>query len=299
MIPQPESFRRLIWLENGIILGEKGGQMFQPSPDVYQWLMAGDPCIQYMSEKYLRGNMNPELQKMAVQSGWAKTYMEAQKEDGYWGQGFYQPKWISTHYSLLDLRNMEIPQDNSRIKTPLTHILQHHKSQDGGVNPARSIQQSDVCVNGMFLRYACYFCVPEDDLKSVVDFVLLQQLPDGGFNCMYNRSGARHSSLHSTLSLLEGLCEYLHWGYNYRSQEITDVVRQGEEFILLHRLYKSDHTGEIIKKQFLKFQHPSGWYYNILRALEYFADNNREYDRRMTDAMEYVLSNAIRQESGS
>jgi hypothetical protein len=185
---------------------------------------------------------------------------------------------------------MGIPSDQAQVSKALKLVLTESKSEDGGINPARTIAQSDVCVNGMFLRYACYFQAPAQDLHSVIDFVLSQQMPDGGFNCMLNRSGARHSSLHSTLSVLEGLAEYTQRGYGYRLKDVQKVLRESEEFILLHRFYKSDHSGEIIKKSFLQFTHPSGWYYNILRALEYFADNQRAYDPRMKDALEYLIS---------
>ena len=32
--------------------------------------------------------------------------------DGKWGGGIYSPKWISTNYTLLLLRNMGLPRDN-------------------------------------------------------------------------------------------------------------------------------------------------------------------------------------------
>jgi hypothetical protein len=71
----------------------------------------------------------------------------------------------------------------------------------------------------MFLNYACYFGAPLELLVSVVDFVLGQQMVDGGFNCQRNRSGARHSSLHSTLSVLEGILAYGRNGCVYRTAE--------------------------------------------------------------------------------
>ncbi len=43
---------------------------------------------------------------------------------------------------------------------------------------------SDVCLNGMNLFTMCYFGVDEELLKSIIDFIITQQLPDGGFNCL-------------------------------------------------------------------------------------------------------------------
>lgn len=65
-------------------------------------------------------------------------------------------------------------------------------------------KKCDVCVNGMALQLLTYFQQNEEDLKSVVDFILSEKVGDGGFNCQSNRQGCHHSSLHTTLSVLEG-----------------------------------------------------------------------------------------------
>ena len=60
------------------------------------------------------------------------------------------------------------------------------------------------------MNYGCYFGVAEEKLISAVDFLFTQRMADGGFNCMSNRSGAVHSSLHTTLSVAEGILQYRH-----------------------------------------------------------------------------------------
>jgi hypothetical protein len=114
-------------------------------------------------------------------------------------------------------------------------------------------------------------------------------MSDGGFNCDSNRRGARHSSLHSTLSVLEGFHEYVEQGYSYRLDEIEGIEPQSREFILQHRLYRSDHTGEIIDKRMLMLSYPTRWRYDILRALDYFQSAKVKYDERMSDAIEVLL----------
>jgi hypothetical protein len=169
-------------------------------------------------------------------------------------------------------------------------VLSSAKGDDGGINPARSISQSDACINGMFLNYACYFAAPERDLRSVVDFLIAQQMPDGGYNCRKNRSGARHSSLHSTISVLEGVTSYVRHNYTYRAEELGRIAAEAEHFALEHRLYKSDHTGKIIHPGFLRFPYPTRWYYNILRGLDYFRAAGRPLDPRMHDALTEVVT---------
>jgi hypothetical protein len=255
-----------------------------------QWLLAGDVSIQYQVYRDLLDTERNDLRDRIEQEGWGKRFLSLRKEDGHWGQGFYQTKWVSTHYTLLDLMNLGISPACKPIKDTLRLILTERKSDDGGINPAKTISQSDVCINGMALDYFTYFKMPEKNLESIVDFIISQQMPDGGFNCMLNRSGARHSSLHSTISLLEGIAGYRENKYTYRIDELTRIEQESREFILQHRLFKSDKTGLVIKKQFLNLSWPSRWYYDILRALDYFRNAGAEYDDRMQDAFEVILS---------
>lgn len=193
----------------------------------------------------------------------------------------------SSHYTLVDLRNLCIPA-TPEIKKALALILATSIGPDGGINPSKDIEQSDVCINGMFLNYGCYFGTDEEKLRSVVDFIISQQLADGGFNCRLNRSGARHSSMHSTISVLEGIREYIAAGYAFRAEELNRIEGEAQEFLLRHRLFKSDHTGAVIHPSFLKLVYPPRWRYDILRALDYFQSVGYPYDERLQDALDIL-----------
>ena len=110
---------------------------------------------------------------------------------------------------------------------------------------SNTISQSDVCVNGMFLNYASYFNSSENDLRSIVDFLLSEQMGDGGFNCQSNRKGASHSSLHSTLSVIEGILEYSYNGYTYRLKELKKAKKSQDNLFLT--IDCTDHT-ELVKQ---------------------------------------------------
>lgn len=47
---------------------------------------------------------------------------------------------------------------------------------------------------------APWFGAAVEDLAGIVDFLLSQGMPDGGYNCRRNRSGARIASVHTTLA---------------------------------------------------------------------------------------------------
>jgi hypothetical protein len=256
---------------------------------VIAWLLKGDVSIQYQVCRDLLGSDRKDLQNRIAKEGWGKKFLSKRKAEGHWGDRFYQPKWISTHYTLLDLRNLNPNQDNELIKESIVQVLDSLKAEDGGIRLGPSTSKhSDVCVNGMFLNYASYFNTPEQKLQSVVDSLLKEIMPDGGFNCRTTRSGAKHSSLHSTISVLEGLYEFKTAGYLYRRNDLEQALKSAEEFILLHQFFLSDRTGEVINKNFLKFTYPCRWRYDILRAMDYFQYAKRKWDRRMDEALAVI-----------
>ncbi len=254
------------------------------------WLIEGDVSIQYQVHRDLLVTERPDLRQRIASEGWGARFLSFRKADGHWGQRFYQPKWISTHYTILDLKNLAIAQDNEAIKGSILQVIHKLTGPDGGIFPIGTQKKSDVCVNGMFLNYASYFRIEEDDLKSIVDFLLSEHMQDGGFNCESNGRGAVHSSLHSTISVIEGILEYAKNGYKYRLGELQEAGERSRSFILQHRLFRSDRTGEIIDKRMTMLSYPSRWKYDILRALDYFQAARVRYDPRMQDALDILKS---------
>lgn len=257
--------------------------------EIISWLLEGDVSIQYQTHRDLLDTDKPNLRKKIEPEGWGLQFLSYRQQNGHWGRGFYQPKWTSSHYTLLDLKNLNIPTNNKSIRETLNIIFENEKGADGGILPIGTIKKSDVCVNGMVLNYSSYFHTKEELLKSIVDFLLSEEMSDGGFNCQSNRKGAVHSSLHSTLSVLEGISEYERNGYSYRLNELKNAKLKSQEFILMHRLFRSDRTGDVINPNFLKLYYPSRWYYDILKALDYFRVSKVKYDKRMDDAINVIL----------
>lgn len=256
---------------------------------VIQWLLEGDVSIQFQVYRDLLKSPQEDLRHQIATQGWGQILLSKRLPNGHWGRSFYQPKWTSTHYTLLELKNMALAPSIPEISQTLEWIVANEKCVDGGINPSEGTRHSDVCINGMFLNYATYFGATQEHLQSVVDFLIGQQMSDGGFNCHSNRKGAVHSSLHTTLSVLEGLLEYSRSGYSYRSRELQQIAGESTEFMLRHRLYKSDKTGKIIDDRMMRFSYPCRWYYDVLRALDYLQDAGIKHDPRMDDALGLLL----------
>ena len=257
--------------------------------DLIDWLLAGDVSIQYQVHRDLFNSNKRQLRDQISTEGWGARFLQKQNREGHWGRGFYQPKWISTHYTVLDLKNLGISPGCKEIRSALATVLTIPKGKDGGIYPIGITKTSDVCLNGMFLNYASYFRMNEDYLKSIIDFLLVEHMSDGGFNCDSNRRSTSHSSMHSTLSVIEGFLEYSQNGYEYRLNELKEAEAESREFLLRHNLFQSDRTGQIIDKKMLMLSYPSRWRYDILRALEYFRLAGVEYDSRMDAAVRVLL----------
>ena len=99
------------------------------------WLLEGDVSIQYQVHRDLLATEKPLLQDRIATEGWGAQFLRYRKKDGHWGRQFYQPKWISTHYTILDLKNLAISQNNTAIRQSISQIIQNLKGPDGGIFP--------------------------------------------------------------------------------------------------------------------------------------------------------------------
>jgi hypothetical protein len=234
---------------------------------------------------------------VVAREGWGARLLAKQDSDGRWagGQssdgGLYSPKWISTTYTMLLLRDFGLPATNRQARKACAQLLDHGLERDGGINYGmwgKHWGVSETCVTGLVLSILSAFEYDDDRLDTVADHLLEQQMPDGGWNCQ-RRFGATHSSVHTTILALEGLRLYeLHRKRKVRA--VRAAQRRGREFLLVHRLFRSHRTGEIIKPIFIRFSFPPRWHYDILRALDHFQAANAPRDLRLTEAIGIVRS---------
>lgn len=263
------------------------------SESVINWLLQGDVAIQYQTTRdILHGKKEIifELQKRIAKTGWGAHFLSKQKIDGHWGITFYQPKWTSTHYTLLDLKTIGLHPDNTQAQKSTEMVLQKPLANNGGINLSVSLKESDVCVNGMILNYGSYFLPKHKRLPQLIDYLLDVQMADGGWNCQYQRVGTTHSSVHSTLSVLEGLLEFRTSCGNYRVEQIKGAEKKAIEFLLAHNLYQSHRTGKTIDERFLRLSFPGRWRYDILRCLDYLHRAAVPYDQRMQKALDVLVN---------
>ena len=260
--------------------------------DVVGWLLDGDVAVAHQTTRDLLRRPDPGLRARIATEGHGAALLAARRPDGHWGLGFYQPKWASTHYTLLELCNLGLPQDQPAAAESAALVLAGERGPDGGLDPSHRAAVSDACINGMGLRYASWFGAREQDLVALVDVLLDRTVADGGFNCRHRPPLApvSHSSLHTTVSVLEGFTSYLAAGHRHRRPEVVAAQGSAVEFVLRHQLFRSERTGEVIREDFLVPHHPPRWHFDILRGLDCLAAAGVSPDPRMDAALEALLA---------
>jgi hypothetical protein len=257
-----------------------------------KWLLDGDPAIRWQTLRDItseRGALVDQERRRVESEGWGARLLAKQDPTGTWAGGLYTPKWTSTTYTLLMLRDFGLEQTNRQAREGCKLLLEGGLQPDGGINygdGANRSRQGEACVSGMVLSLLAYFRLKDERQHSIAGYLLDQQLADGGWNCR-RPSGATHSSVNTTISVLEGLRHY-ELTLPVRVGEIRRAQRLGREFLLAHRLFRSHRTGNIIKSEFTRFSFPPRWHYDILRALDYFKTVNAPRDPRLTEAVEIV-----------
>jgi hypothetical protein len=259
---------------------------------VIPWLLDADPAIRWQTLRDLVGasaHMIERERRKTARAGWAARLLDRQDPEGTWAGGLYSPKWTSTTYTMLLLRDFGLPPSNRQARKACRLLLERGLQPDGGVSYgtwASWTRRGETCITGMILSILSYFAFDDDRLDTIARHLLEQQMPDGGWNCQ-RANGATHSSMHTTISVLEGLRDYeLHRARSIR--QLRAAQRRGREFLLEHRLFRSHRTGEIIKPVFTRFAFPPRWHYDILRALDYFQAVNAPRDPRLADAIDIV-----------
>lgn len=272
------------------------GERSRSAGAVMEWLLAGDPAIRWQALRDLEGAgefaWRRERGKVA-REGWGARLLAKQHEDGRWAAGrsadtgLYSPKWISTTYTMMELRDLGLPPGNRKALSACGLLAGGGLQRDGGLNYGWR-GRSETCISGMGLSLFSHFGFDDPSVERIARYLLAQQMPDGGWNCMRDH-GATHSSLNTTISALEGLASYVRTRPRL-AREVLAAQRRGREFLLRHGLFRSHRTGEVIHPKFLKAAFPPRWHYDVLRALDHFQAAGAPRDARCAEAIDVIRS---------
>jgi len=275
--------------------------------EVLAWLMDSDPAIRWQVLRDLTGASADEVaaeRRRVATEGWGARLLALQRPDGQWNGGaptftsdraaeWWQslpperkgtlfPQWTSTSWSLKLLQNYGVdpasPQARNAVRLVRKNCRWEHDGEPffaGEVEP---------CINGRVVALGSYF---GENVDRIVERLLGEQMADGGWNCE-QENGSTRGSFHSTIEVLEGLLEYeLAMGAR---PDVTAARLRGHEYMLERRMFRRLSSGEVIEPTFTSFSYPTGWYYDVLRGLDYLRAAGAAPDARVAEVIELVHS---------
>jgi hypothetical protein len=257
-----------------------------------QWLLEGDIFIVYQTKRDLLFADDEELHRLKsniLKQGVGKILMDKQDiTTGMWALGVYSPKYTSTHYTLLELCQMGADLTDPRCQKGVKVLLDHLWEKNGKVKPYR---HQDLCVAAMMLRMGVAAQINDDRLDDIIDYIVKNQMKDGGWNCRWEaKPSPKQSSLHTTLTVLEAIAMCLEKKYPYYLLKWKPLIEQGAQVMIKKRFFRSERTQAVIDSNMLLFRYPPGWRYDILRALDCFRELKIPYHPHMEEALTIIKS---------
>ena len=180
--------------------------------NVIDWLLDSDPSIRWQVMRDLTHEpadvVAAERSRVATE-GWGARLLALQAPDGKWGGEPWSQDHTDTFHVLELLRLLGLDPASDEARRAIGLVREHvtwrmtefetpwsdHRFFEGEVEP---------CINGNVVASGSYFGV---DMTPLVERLLGEQLPDGGWNCEVE-NGATVSSFGTTINVLEGLLEH-------------------------------------------------------------------------------------------
>jgi hypothetical protein len=268
------------------------------------WLLDSDPGIRWQVMRDLGGasaaDVSAERARVAAEGAGARL-LALQGSDGRWGGAAWNRGWNSTMHVLMLLRDLGLDPASDEAHRAVGMVRDRVTWK--GCGPPECADnpffagEVEPCINGQVAAVGAYF---DQDVRGVVDRLLAEQMPDGGWNCEAAK-GSRRSSFNTTICVLEALLEHEVRGGS--RPEVTEARLRGQAYLLDRRLFRRRSTGEVIAcdrktgpgdgrghPAWTRLAFPTWWHYDVLRGLEYLRRAGVTPDERLAEAIGLVVS---------
>ena len=258
--------------------------------NVIDWLLDSDPSIRWQVMRDLTHEpaevIAAERARVAT-DGWGARLLALQAPDGQWAGRPWSHDWTDTFHVLELLRRLGMDPESEQARHAIALVRANVTWRDPDFESPWADNrffegEVEPCINGNVVATGAYFGV---DMARLVERLLGEQLPDGGWNCEVE-NGATVSSFGTTINVVEGLLAYER--ATGGADRVAEARRRGEAYMLDRRLFRRKSTGEVIDPAWLEFAFPTWYHYDVLRGLEHLRDAGVPADDRVAEAVEVV-----------
>jgi hypothetical protein len=259
---------------------------------VLSWLLEDEnPSIRYLTLTELLDEPPDSAKAKKAGGAIANSPMilvlfKGQRSDGSFGCHVYD-KWMGAFWRLSGMIDLAIPEGDKRAIKAANTVLEwltsdKHKKH---IRLMNGLTRRCACQEGTALGACCRLGMADNPrVKYLAESLISWQWPDGGWNCD-KRPEAHHSSFHESVIPMWGLLEYHRVTGDLKA--LAAAKRTGE-FMLRHRLFRSERTGEIINPSWLNLRYPHYWHYDILQGLRFLSILDKLKDPRACEALDIL-----------
>src|SRR5258706_13432255 len=260
--------------------------------NVTEWLLDSDPAIRWQVMQHLPDEpaqaVAAERARVATE-GWGARLLRVQAADGLWGGRPWSQDWTDTFHVLELLRRFGLDPGSDQARRAIGQVRERATWRDPSFETPWADNrffdgEVEPCINGNVVATGAYFGV---DMTPLVQRLLGEQLPDGGWNCEVE-NGATVSAFGTTINVLEGLLEYERATGGSAGAGVSEARRRGENYMLERKLFRRKSTGEVIDRSWLQFSFPTWDFYDVLPGLDHLRDPQVKPDERMAEAIGHV-----------
>lgn len=261
------------------------------------WLLNSDPSIRWQVMRDLidapANQIENERARIATE-GWGAQLLALQGADGRWGGAAWNRGYDSTMHVLMLLREMGLDPSSEQVHRAVDLVRVRVTWKGSGPQECDNNRffegEVEPCINGQVALVGAYF---GQDVRGIINRLLREQLPDGGWNCEAEL-GSTRSSFNTTICVLEALLEFEF--HDASVPEVTASQQRGQEYFLQRSLFRRQSTGDVIERDrksnavFTQFAFPTWWHYDVLRGLEYLRTAGVKPDERLSEAIQLLES---------
>ncbi len=244
------------------------------------WLLAAPtPSLRYFTLRHLLGRPETDAEVLAARqaimsTGPVPVILANQTDSGQWANehSYYTPKYVSTHWSLLLLTELNADGNDPRFRRGVTFML------DTTLESLRRSGENKTdltCFWGNLLRYAVHAGYADDPrVQEVARFLVRSLQQEAVCRCVYNWNFACAWGAARTLWALAALPEAC------RSPETGAAIQQGvafllEDFHLIEANYPTDPTRGKTHPMWSRLNSPLFYQADILFVLRTLAELRR------------------------